>query len=79
MYQLDDKPKKRNLDYLIGYHFKLKVLLQCELLYGSTKAAERAEEFIHENEASQRESQGPEYYRMLGFLWACHDYLEEDL
>ena len=76
MYHLDDKPKERNLHYLTSYHEKLRELLMLEMMYSAVEASNQAQEDIYGYQEYQRLNEGDVYYQTLGFLWACHDYLE---
>ena len=75
MYQLDDKPQERNLEYLAGYHFEMHILLKYEQLYGVIETREFAESEMKKSERN-RKLAGTSYFRVLGIMWACHDYLE---
>ena len=47
MYQLPNKPKGRNLDFLTSYHDKLRELYNYEKVWDSMEACGRAESFIY--------------------------------
>lgn len=78
MYQLDKKPKEWNLHYLIAYLDKMRELLMLEMMYSAVEASNQAQEDIYGYQEYQRLNEGYAYYQTLGFLWACHDYLEGD-
>jgi hypothetical protein len=72
MYQLPDKPKEKNLDFLISYYERLRELYNYEFGWSSMDARVIAESFIYKS-GNQKDSC---YWYLLGKLWACHDYLE---
>lgn len=78
MYELPDKPKERNLDFLTGYHDKLRELYNYEKDWYSMEARGRAEKFIYEFKdiLPDAKKDNEIYSYLLGKLWACHDYLE---
>lgn len=78
MYQLPDKPKERNLDFLTGYHERLRQLFGCENAWNSLDACQEAESFIYEFKDILPDMDDDKecYFYLLGKLWACHDYLE---
>lgn len=78
MYQLPDKPKGRNLDFLTSYHDKLRELYNYEKVWNSMEACGRAESFIYKfkDTLPYAEKDNEIYFYLLGKLWACHDYLE---
>ena len=78
MYQLPDKPKEKNLDFLISYHGKLQDLYNYEKIWNSMEACGKAEELIYKFKEilSNLEKDKGLYFYWLGKLWACHDYLE---
>lgn len=78
MYQLPDKPKGRNLDFLINYHGKLQDLYNYEKVWDSIEACGRAESFIYKfkDVLPDAEKDNDTHFYLLGKMWACHDYLE---
>lgn len=80
MYQLPNKPKGRNLDFLINYHGKLQDLYYYEKIWNPMKACGKAEELIYKfkDVLPDLEKDKEIYFYLLGKMWACHDYLEGD-
>lgn len=80
MYQLPDRPKERNLDFLTGYHYRLKYLYNYENLWDDQKPRSHAENFIDffKDVLPNIKDDEAEYHKILGELWACHGYLEGD-
>lgn len=78
MYQLDEKPKERNANFLSGYHGKMSSLYNDECIWDSMRARENAEKSIYDtkDELSDKGDEKDDYFYQLGKLWACHDYLE---
>lgn len=79
MYQLDDKPKERNLNFLEGYHYRLRRLYNLERLWDSRRSCDSAEDFIYsyvKGLPKKKKGEKGKYFSLLGELWACHDYLE---
>ena len=78
MYQLDDKPKERNFDFLTGYHEKLRQLFNIENIWDSQRSRSDAEDFIYtyKDKMPDKNDAKEDYFYCLGRLWGCHDYLE---
>lgn len=78
MYELPEKPKERNLDFLTSYYNKLNELYSYENIRDSMVACKGAELFIYKfNDILPGLEKDKEiYFYLLGKLWACHDYLE---
>lgn len=78
MYQLPDKPKEKNLDFLISYYGQLRDLYNYEKVWDSMEACGKAESFDYQlkNILPDLEKDKETYFYLLGKLWACHDYLE---
>lgn len=79
MYQLPNKPKGRNLDFLTSYHKELGKLYNYENDCDSMNARGLAESFIYNFKDDLPDNKKNSCYcYLLGKLWACHDYLEGD-
>lgn len=78
MYQLEEKPKERNTNFLSGYHGKMSSLYNDEYIWDSKKARDNAENYIYDakDDLPDKSDEKDDYFYQLGKLWACHDYLE---